>query len=158
MKTAFVTITSQAAFLTAKHEDKDTEIQDIPVNKIKSAKSTVNSTYRSYDDHTREEFINRMIEGPVKRGRETEKVPYKKLEKNLGRPSGFTGEPEQHIQKIVEKDPQLCAVEIIDSLTSKFEGFSISKSQINHHLKNNVFISVKNPTFEPNIKNSDKTL
>jgi hypothetical protein len=39
------TITSQAAYLAAKPEDKDTEMQDIPVNKIKLAKSTVNSTY-----------------------------------------------------------------------------------------------------------------
>lgn len=58
----FATITSQAAYLAAKPEDKeDTEMQDIPVNKIKLAKSTVNSTYKSYDDHTREEFIDRMI-------------------------------------------------------------------------------------------------
>ncbi|KAG0735067.1 hypothetical protein G6F57_012238 [Rhizopus arrhizus] len=63
------TITSQAAYLAAKPEDKDTEMQDIPVNKIKLAKSTVNSTYRSYDDHTREVFIDRMIEIPVKRGK-----------------------------------------------------------------------------------------
>ncbi|CAO3699970.1 unnamed protein product [Rhizopus stolonifer] len=156
-----VTITSQAAYLTAKPEDKeDTEMQDIPVNKIKLAKSTVNSICRSYDDHTREEFINRMIEDPVKKGRVAT------IARNLGakpstaarRPSNFTGEHEQHIQEIVEKDLQLCAVDIIDSLTSKFEGFSISKSQMNHHLKNNVFISVKNPTFEPKIKNSDKNL
>ncbi|GAA5796884.1 hypothetical protein HPULCUR_002262 [Helicostylum pulchrum] len=62
-----VTITSQAAYLTAKPEDKeDTEMQDIPVNEIKLAKSTVDSTYRSYDGHMREKFINRMIEVPVK--------------------------------------------------------------------------------------------
>lgn len=156
-------------------------MQDISVNKIKLAKSTVNSTYRSYDDHTREGFIDRMIEDPVKRGRvaviarnfevkpstaacwwkqyqETEEEPYKKSAENLGRPSNFTGEHEQHIQEIVEKDSQLCAVDIIDSLTSKFEGFSISKSQMNHHLKNNMFIYVKKPTFEPKIRNSDKNL
>ncbi len=84
-------------------------------------------------------------------------MPYKKSEKNLGRPSNFTGEHEQHIQEIVEKDPQLCAVDIIDSLMSNFEGFSISKSQMKHHLKNNMFISVK-PTFELKIRNSDKNL
>lgn len=120
-----------------------------------------------------------MIEGPVKRGRlaavarelgikpstaarwwtlykETAVVPYKKSEKNFG--SFFTDEHEQHIQEIVEKDPQLCAVDIIDLLTSKFEGFSISKSQMNHHLKNNMLISVKKPTFEPKIRNSNDNL
>lgn len=40
-----VTITSQAAYLIAKPEDKEnTEMQDMPVNEIKLAKSTVNST------------------------------------------------------------------------------------------------------------------
>lgn len=85
-------------------------------------------------------------------------MPYKKSEKNIDRPSNFTGEHMQSIQEIVEKDSQFCAVGIIDSLTSKFEGFSISKSQMNHHLRNNVFISVKKPTFEPKIKNSGKNL
>lgn len=65
-----ITITSQAAYLAAKPEDKeDTEMQDIPVNEIKLAKSTVNSTYRSYDHHTREKFIDRMIEVSVKRAK-----------------------------------------------------------------------------------------
>lgn len=85
-------------------------------------------------------------------------MPYKKPEKNIVRPSNFTGEHVQNIQGIVEKDSQLCAVGIIDSLTSKFEGISISKSQMNHHLKNNVFISVNKPTFGPKIKNSGKNL
>lgn len=176
------TITSQAAYLVAKPEDiKDTEMEDVPANKVKLAKAPVNSTYRNYDDHTREEFTDRMIEDPVKRGRmsavarelgiknstakrwwehyqETGEVPYKKSEKNVGRPRTFTEEHEEYIQEIVKKDPQLCAVDIIDSLTSKFEDFSISKSQMNHHLKNNMFITVKKPTFEAKIRNSDDNL
>ena len=86
------------------------------------------------------DIIDRMIEGPVKRGRkaavarelgvkyttakrrwehyqETGEVPYKKSEKNIERPRTLTEEHEEHIQKIVEKDPQFCAVDIIDSLT-----------------------------------------
>ncbi|KAI8076661.1 uncharacterized protein B0P05DRAFT_471648, partial [Gilbertella persicaria] len=65
------TITSQqAAYLAAKPEDiKYTEMEEGPDNKVKLAKAPVNSTYRNYDDHMREEFIDRMIEGPVKRGR-----------------------------------------------------------------------------------------
>ncbi|KAG2234034.1 hypothetical protein INT48_007124 [Thamnidium elegans] len=152
-----VTITSQAAYLTAKPEDKeDTEMQDIHVNEIRLVKSTVNSTYRSYDGHTSEKFINRMIEVPVKRGRVVaiaRNLGVKPSTANIDRPSNFTGEHVQNTQEIVEKDSQLCCVGIIDSLTSKFEGFSISKSQMNHHLKNNVFIFVKKPTFEPKKKN-----
>lgn len=107
------TITSQAAYLVAKPEDiKDTEMEDAPANKVKLAKVPVNSNYRNYDDHTREEFTDRMIEDPVKRGRmsavarelgiknstakrwwehyqETGEVSYKKSEKNVGRPRTF---------------------------------------------------------------------
>ncbi|KAG2229910.1 hypothetical protein INT48_008285 [Thamnidium elegans] len=116
-----VTITSREAYLATKpkDDDKDTEM----------------------DGHTREKFIDRMIEGPVRRGRVAE-IPYKKSEKNVGRPSSFSGEHEQHIEEIVEQNPQICADDIIDSLTHKFEGFSISKSQMNHHLKNNMFITI----------------
>lgn len=37
-------------------------------------------------------------------------------------------------------------------------GFIISKPQLNHHLKNNMLISVKKPSFEPEARNSEKTL
>ncbi|CEP09728.1 hypothetical protein [Parasitella parasitica] len=37
-------------------------------------------------------------------------------------------------------------------------GFVISKPQLNHHLKNNMLISVKKPSFEPEARNSEKTL
>ncbi|KAI8094384.1 hypothetical protein BDF21DRAFT_458792 [Thamnidium elegans] len=71
-KTVLGTITSHTAYLTAKPEDdKDTEMGDVSINKIKVAKAPVNSTYRNYDDRTREEFIDRMMEGPAKRGRVT---------------------------------------------------------------------------------------
>lgn len=173
------TITSREAYLATKpkDDDKDTEMVDISMIKVKVAKAPVNSTYINYDDHTREKFIDRMIEGPVRRGRvaevarqfgiayntanrwwklynETCEIPYKKSEKNVGRPSFFSDEHEQHIEEIVEQNPQICADNIIDSLTHKFEGFSISKSQMNHHLRNNMFITVKRPTFEAKIRNS----
>ncbi|KAI8091792.1 hypothetical protein BDF21DRAFT_449166 [Thamnidium elegans] len=160
------TITNRAAYLSANPEDdKDTEMGDVSMNKVKVAKAPVNSTYINYDDHTREKFIDKMIEDPVKRSRvaavarqfgiapstatrwwkqynKTGEVPYKKSERNVGRPSTFTNQHEQHIEELVEKNPQICAVDIIDLLTSKFEGFSISKSQMNHHLKNNMFITL----------------
>ncbi|KAL7319733.1 hypothetical protein PS15m_002833 [Mucor circinelloides] len=37
-------------------------------------------------------------------------------------------------------------------------GFIISKPQLNHHLKNNMLISVKKPSFESEARNSEKTL
>lgn len=36
--------------------------------------------------------------------------------------------------------------------------FVISKPQLNHHLKNNMLISVKKPNFEPEARNSEETL
>ncbi|KAG1396024.1 hypothetical protein G6F60_009883 [Rhizopus arrhizus] len=153
---------SQAAYLAAKPEDiKDTEMEDVLANKVKLAKAPVNSPVK----RGRMSAVARELgikNSTAKRWweyyQETGEVPYKKSEKNVGRPHTFTEEHEEYIQEIVKKDPQLCAVDIIDSLTSKFEDFSISKSQMNHHLKNNMFITVKKPTFEAKIRNSDDNL
>ncbi|KAI8093962.1 hypothetical protein BDF21DRAFT_331918 [Thamnidium elegans] len=69
-----VTITSREAYLATKpkDDDKDTEMVDISMIEVKVAKAPVNSTYINYDGHTREKFIDRMIEGPVRRGRVAE--------------------------------------------------------------------------------------
>ncbi|KAL0079598.1 hypothetical protein F4703DRAFT_1741477, partial [Phycomyces blakesleeanus] len=48
----------------------------------------------------------------------------------------------------------LRAKRLTDSLTSQFENFKISKSQMNHHLRNNVLITIKKPTFDPKARNS----
>ncbi|KAG1137991.1 hypothetical protein G6F37_011371 [Rhizopus arrhizus] len=88
---------------------------------------------------------------------ETGKVAYKKLQRNPGRHDLLTTEHEQHIQQIVEKDSRLCADNIIDSLKLQFEDLKISKSQMNHHLRNNMLISIK-PTFDPMTRNSDNSL
>ncbi|KAG1149536.1 hypothetical protein G6F37_002681 [Rhizopus arrhizus] len=88
----------------------------------------------------------------------TGKVVYKKLQKNPGRPNSLTPEHEHHIQQIVEKVSQLCADDIIDSLKSQFEDLKISKSQMNHHLRNNMLISIKKPNFDPMTRNSDNNL
>ena len=39
------------------------------------------------------------------------------------------------------------------SLTEQFEGFTISKSQLNNHLRNTMLITIKKPLFEPEIRN-----
>ena len=78
---------------------------------------------------------------------------------NKTRPTNsLTTEHEQHIQQIVEKDSQLCADDIIDSLKSQFEDLKTSKSQMNHHLINNMLISIKKPTFDPMTRNTDNSL
>jgi transposase len=109
-----------------------------------------------------------MIEGPTERGKvilhakdiginpctamrwwkyyqETGKVAYKKLQRSPGRSNSLTTEHEQRIQQIVEKDSQLCADDVIDSRKLQFEDLKISKSQINHYLRNNMLISIKKP-------------
>ena len=72
--------------------------------------------------------------------------------------NSLTTEHEQHIQQIVEKDSQLCADDIIVSRKLRFEDLKISKSQMNHHLRNNMLISIKKPTFDPMTRNSDNNL
>ncbi|KAG1148852.1 hypothetical protein G6F37_008978 [Rhizopus arrhizus] len=122
-----------------------------------------------------------MIEGPMERGKvtlhakdlginprtamrwwkyyqETGKVAYEKLQRNPGRPNPLIPEHEQHVQQIVEKDSQLCADDVIDSLKSQFEDLKISKPQINHYLRNNMLISIKKPTFDPVTRSSDNNL
>lgn len=44
------------------------------------------------------------------------------------------------------------------SLTSQFENFKISKSQMNHRLRNNMLITIKKPTFDPKARNSKNIL
>jgi transposase len=145
------------------------------------AKPIDSGIYKDYNDQTKEVFFDRLIEGPKERGKVTShakdlginprtamrwwkhykeigKVAYKKSERNFGRPKSLTPEHEQSIQQIVEKDAQLYADDIIDSLTSQFENFEISKSQMNHQLKNNMLITTKKPTFDPKIRNSDNNL
>jgi hypothetical protein len=50
--------------------------------------------------------------------------------------------------------PQLHSDDIINSLTERFEDFTISKSQLNNHLRNTMLITVKKPMFEPEVRNS----
>ncbi|KAG0734658.1 hypothetical protein G6F57_012312 [Rhizopus arrhizus] len=175
------TITSQKSYLSLKPVEKETPANNTIKKVVELTKPIDNGVYKDYNDQTREVFIDRMIEGPMERGKvtlhakdlrinprtamrwwkyyeETGEVAYKKSQRNSGRPNSFTPEHEQHIQQIVEKDSQLCADDIIDSLTSQFENFKISKSQMNHHLRNNMLIKIKKPTFDPKARNSENKL
>ena len=53
---------------------------------------------------------------------------------------------------------QLYSDEIINSLTKRFEDFTISKLQLNNHLRNTMLITVKKPIFEPDVRNSVGTI
>jgi hypothetical protein len=59
---------------------------------------------------------------------------------------------------LIDDDPQLRVDDIIGKLTEKFEGFSISSSQLNHHLKNDLCLTIKKATFEAEARDSDENL
>ncbi|KAI9468056.1 hypothetical protein BDB00DRAFT_752326, partial [Zychaea mexicana] len=73
---------------------------------------------------------------------------------NSGPKSSFTTELNEYITKLLDNDPQIFADDIINSLTEQFEGFTISKLQMNNHLCNTMLITVKKPYFEPEVRNS----
>jgi hypothetical protein len=87
----------------------------------------------------------------------TQEVPYKKSKENAPI-SAFTSDHQEYVRELLDNDPQLFAVDIIDKLTEQFMDFTISKSQLNHRLKNTMLISVKKPTFEPAVRNSEAIL
>ena len=117
-------------------------------------------SYNDYSDFTRETFIDCMLESPKEHGlvakiarnlnikyrtalrwwhiyEETEEIAYKKSEQNSCPKSSFTIEHNKYINELLDNDPQLHSDDIIKSLTERFEGFSISKSHMNTHMRNN---------------------
>lgn len=137
--------------------------------------------YNDYSDRERERFIDRMIEVPEERGnitmfarelaidprtaerwwksyKKTGEVPYKKSKINSGPKISITAKHEEYIERLIDQDPQLFAEDIIEDLAKQFEDFSISKSRLNHYLKNNMQITIKKPTFEAEIRNSVNNL
>lgn len=109
-----------------------------------------------------------MLEQPVKRGvvskiardlninyctavvwwhlyNETEDIAYKKSEQNSGPKSSFTTAHNEYINKLLDNDLQLVSDDIMGSLTKKYEDFTISNSQLNNHLRNTMFITIKKP-------------
>ncbi|ORE01002.1 hypothetical protein BCV72DRAFT_253335 [Rhizopus microsporus var. microsporus] len=145
------TMTSRQTYLSVKRPEK------IPSVKL----------CNNYSDFTRETFIYRMLESPQARGivakvakdlninycTATEEVAYKKFEENNGPKCSFTTEHNEYIKEQLDNDPQLYSDDIINSLTKRFEVFTISKSQLNNHLRNIMLITVKKPMFEPEIRN-----
>jgi hypothetical protein len=133
--------------------------------------------YNSYSDRTREEFIDRMLESTEERGRivrfakelnvelrtawrwwkryqETDEVPYKLSKNNVGRLSSFTTEHETYIRELLDKDSQFYSEDISNKLSEEFMGFSVSKTQLNHHLRSNMPVTAKKSAFESEARNS----
>ncbi|ORE00912.1 hypothetical protein BCV72DRAFT_253381 [Rhizopus microsporus var. microsporus] len=133
---------------------------------IASKLKTSATQYTDYSDSTREILIDRILESPEERGRATRlakqlginprtaqrwwvqyqksgEVPYKQSRFNSGPECLFTSTHQDFVQSIVDKDPQLFTKDIIDRLSEEFKGFTISKTKLNHHLRNTMLISVK---------------
>ncbi|GAN04156.1 hypothetical protein MAM1_0056c03616 [Mucor ambiguus] len=169
------TIISRETYLKTKRPEKPSDES----SSRKQLKSTnlkpPGWSYNTYSDFTRESFIDRMLESPQEHGliakiakdlninyrtavrwwhfyEETEEIAYKKSELNSGRISSFTAEHNKHINELLDNDPQLYSDDIIKSLTEQFEGCKISKAQMNTHLRNTMLITIKKPTFEPEVK------
>jgi transposase len=134
-----------------------------------------------YSLTTRTAFIDRMLEQPGgarnakliggnlgvhektaqrwwKSYQETGEVPVKKSTRNSGRPCNFTTEHKQHVQKLIDEEPQVTVTEVVDNLVAKFADFSLSKTQVHHHMKTTCNLSVSIPRFEPEKRNSEEKI
>ncbi|KAG0747692.1 hypothetical protein G6F16_007295 [Rhizopus arrhizus] len=172
------TITSQKSYLSLKPAEKETTAKDSikkameVVKKAASTKTTTTKPERylltecsrvlrkeKVTLHAKDLGINsRTAMRWWKHYQETGKLAYEKWQRNLGLPNSLTPGHEQHIQQIIEKDSQLCADDIIDSLKQQFEDLKISKTQMNHYLRNNMLISIKKSTFDLMTRSSDNNL
>ncbi|KAI7891060.1 uncharacterized protein EV154DRAFT_421023 [Mucor mucedo] len=174
------TTASQKTYLSVKCPEKTAE----ELSSKKQPKPKVpdsDKTYNYYSDFTRETFIDRMLEKPEERGlvakvtkglnsnyrtslrwwnqyKETEEIPNKKPERNGGSKSSFTTKYNEYLQGLLDNEPQLFSDDIMKSLTEQFEGFTISKSQLNNYLRNTMLITIKKPLFEPEIRNSPENM
>ncbi|KAG1135586.1 hypothetical protein G6F37_012654 [Rhizopus arrhizus] len=145
------TITSQSTYLAIRKSTEEKIVKksdDIKPKAVTKPKSKL-TTYNDYSDKTREVFIDRMLESAEERERIVRFAKELSIEPRTARRCSFTFEHEEHIRNLLDEDPQLYTEDIIDSLSKQFMGFSISKTQLNHHLRNNMLVTIKKPTFEP---------
>ncbi|KAG1448508.1 hypothetical protein G6F56_008922 [Rhizopus delemar] len=171
------TITNRKSYLANKPAEKNIVVKEAKETKALDDKSAKSAVYNTYTDKQREDFIDKMIENPEEKGnitkfakeflinprtaerwwkiyQKTGEVPYKKSKNNRGPKSSFTEEHKDFIKILLDDDPQLVADDIIEELTKQFEDFSISKPQLNHHLRNTMQITIKKPHFEAEARNS----
>ncbi|ORE12136.1 hypothetical protein BCV72DRAFT_311072 [Rhizopus microsporus var. microsporus] len=171
------TITSRQIFLSVKRPEKNAEESSVKKQSKPSKLKPSVKLYNNYSDFTRETFIDRTLENPQERGlvakvardlninyrtvlrwwkyyQGAEEVEHKKSEQDSGPKSPFTTEHNEYIKELLDNDSLLYSDDIIISLTERFEGFTISKSQLNNHLRNTMLITMKKPMFEPEVRNS----
>jgi hypothetical protein len=171
------TITSRKSYLANKPAEKNIIMKEAKETKILDGKPAKSAVYNTYTDKQREDFIDKMIENSEEKGNITKfskelltnprtaerwwkaykksgEVPYKKSKNNSGPKSTFTAKHEDYIKNLIDDDSQLFADDITEKLTKQFQNFSISKSQLNHHLRNIMQITVEKPHFEAEVTSS----
>lgn len=84
-------------------------------------------------------------------------MPYKKSKGNSSK-CLLRSEHQDYFRKLLDEDPQLNAVNIIEKLSEQFMGLSTTKGQLNHHMRITMLISVKKPTFKPAARNLEANL
>lgn len=97
----------------------------------------------------------------LKDGGEATLKPRKSLLKKnrvIGRRGAFTVEPQKYVKKLVEDNPQTTVDDVLQNLTSEFEGLSISRTQLHYHMKKTLNLTVKYPTFEAVARNDPDNL
>ncbi|CEI98954.1 hypothetical protein RMCBS344292_13049 [Rhizopus microsporus] len=168
------TITSRKSYLANKPAEKNIGMKKAKETKTLDDKSVNSAVYNTYTDKQREDFIDKMIEekGNItkfvkeflinprtakrwwKTYQKTGEAPYKKSKNNSGPTSSFTEEHKDFKKILLDDDPQLVADDIIEELAKQFQDFPVSKPQFNHHLRNNMQITIKKPHFEAEARNS----
>jgi hypothetical protein len=178
------TITSHKQYQENKPEKKLPEPKEDPLVEVekKEPKKSRSKPNADYSLTTRMVFIDRMLEQPRgqrnakliggsfgihektaqrwwKQYEETGEVPVKKSTRNRGRSCVFTNEHKNHIQKLIDEKPQVTVTEVVNGLIAKFEDFfSLSKTQVHHHMKTSCSLSVSVPRFESEKRNSEENL
>lgn len=72
-----------------------------------------------------------------------------------GPQSSFTDDHNDFLRNLVNDDSQLA---VGGGLAEQLENYSISKTQLNNHLKNNLSLTVKKPIFEAEARNNETNL
>ncbi|KAI8882072.1 hypothetical protein K501DRAFT_334259 [Backusella circina FSU 941] len=124
-----------------KSEKKLPEPKEDPLVKVekKELKKSCTDSNADYSLATRMVYINRMLEQPRRQRNtkligkslgihektaqqwweqyeETGEVPVKKSTRNRGRPCVFTNEHKNHVQKLIDEEPQVTVTEVVDDL------------------------------------------
>ncbi|KAG1092608.1 hypothetical protein G6F42_019158 [Rhizopus arrhizus] len=150
------TLTNQKTYFDQKPLEK--LVVDKVTNGVKSEKRTTTvSVYTNYSDKEREQFIDKMIECAQEKGaaaRVARSMGINVRNAQKWWKHTFTEEHDSFLIKLIDNDPQIIVSDIMEMLIVEFEGFSISNSQLNHHLKNDLCLTMKKATLEAEARNS----